>query len=80
VTADKTPPDAAAPDDKTPAETDATGQAPASRYPELDELQQEISRRLRDNQRFLEHFLDEDFPDENEDEAEEIDPDDFEEL
>lgn len=63
----------------------ANDEAPAeaeSRYPDLDLLQQDVSRRLRDNQRFLDHFLDEDFMDEldvDEDEAD-IDPDDFEEL
>lgn len=60
---------------ETPAETE-------SRYPDLDQLQQEVSRRLRDNQRFLDHFLDEDFMDEldAEDEETDIDPEDFEEL
>jgi hypothetical protein len=55
---------------------------PESRYPDLDLLQQDVSRRLRDNQRFLDHFLDDDFMDEldSEDEDVEIDPDDFEEL
>lgn len=68
-------------DDKTPPDqTDTSDETPASRFPELDELQQEVARRLRDNQRFLEHFLDEDFPDDSEEESEEIDPDDFEEL
>jgi len=68
-------------DDQTPPESsDQAANTPASRFPELDELQQEVARRLRDNQRFLDHFLDEDFPDDTGDEAEEIDPDDFEEL
>lgn len=45
-------------------------------FPELEELQQEIDRRIRDNKRFLERFLDEDFnDDEDTDEGE-----DFEEL
>jgi len=70
----------------TEDKTDLPEQVPASepdpsgsRYPELDDLQQEVAKRLRDNQRFLEHFLDEDFPEEVEDEAE-TSPDDFEEL
>lgn len=55
------------------------GEAPAeSRFPELDELQREVQRRLKDNQRFLERFLDEDFGDE--DEADEGEGEDFEEL
>jgi len=45
-------------------------------FPELEEIQQEIDRRIRDNKRFLERFLDEDFDDdEDTDEGE-----DFEEL
>ena len=36
---------------------------PGERFRELAELEQEISRRLRSNQRFLERFLDEDFVD-----------------
>jgi hypothetical protein len=61
---------------------DSAEPEPSSRYPDLDLLQQDVSRRLRDNQRFLDHFLDEDFMDEldAEGEDEEIDPDDFEEL
>jgi len=50
-----------------------------SRFPELDELQQEVARRLKDNQKFLAHFLDEDFS-EDLDEEDEPSPDDFEEL
>ena len=54
---------------------------PVSRYPDLDILQQDVSKRLRDNQRFLDHFLDDDFMDElDADDEEEIEPDDFEEL
>ncbi len=37
-----------------------------SRYPELDEIQREVERQIRDNQRFLERILDDDFPDEEE--------------
>jgi hypothetical protein len=59
-----------------------TTSEPESRYPDLDLLQQDVSRRLRDNQRFLDHFLDDDFMDEldSEDDDSEVDPDDFEEL
>jgi len=62
--------------------TAETHSEPESRYPDLDLLQQDVSRRLRDNQRFLDHFLDDDFMDEldSDDEDVEIDPDDFEEL
>ncbi|PNU19317.1 hypothetical protein C2E25_12975 [Geothermobacter hydrogeniphilus] len=44
------------------------------RYPELAELQREIDRRIRDNQKFLDHFLDEDFPDEEDDAPTEEEP------
>jgi len=68
-----------APTEKTVTETTSE---PESRYPDLDLLQQDVSRRLRDNQRFLDHFLDDDFMDEldSEDDDVDIDPDDFEEL
>lgn len=61
-----------------PSDENETG----SRYPDLDVLQQEINRRLRDNQKFLDHFLDDDFMDELDQEEQEptADPDDFEEL
>lgn len=67
-------------DSKTPAEeTGPQTEEKVSRFPELDELQQDIQKRIRDNERFLEKFLDEDFIDE--DDEEEDDPgEDFEEL
>lgn len=50
-----------------------------NRFADLDQLQQEIARRIRDNQRFLERFLQDDF--EEEDGAEEAEEEeDFEEL
>lgn len=49
-----------------------------NRFSELDELQQEIAHRIKDNQRFLEGFLSEDY-DDDADEAED-DGHDFEEL
>lgn len=48
-----------------------------SRFSELDELQREISQRIKDNQRFLEGFLSDDYADEDESEDEHSD---FEEL
>ncbi|MBE0597101.1 MAG: hypothetical protein IH614_07520 [Desulfuromonadales bacterium] len=44
-----------------------------SRFPDLEELQQEIERRIRDNQKFLERFLDEAFVEEEEEAGEEED-------
>ncbi|MFA5516670.1 MAG: hypothetical protein WDA20_10325 [Desulfuromonadales bacterium] len=49
-----------------------------SRFPELADMQREIERRITDNRRFLERFLDENFI-EGEDEWEE-DKDNMEEL
>ena len=53
-------------------------QAPEPRFPELEELQQEVERRIRDNQRFLDNFLKEDSLDEDEEHAE--GEENFEEL
>ena len=61
-------------EDKHPEETSPEGN---SRFSELDELQREIAQRIKDNQRFLEGFLADDY--EDEDEAGEDDTD-FEEL
>lgn len=48
------------------------------KWSELDELQREVERRIKDNQRFLDGFLDDDY---EEDEAEHDDADEtFEEL
>ena len=54
------------------------------RFPELVELEDKIKRRLRSNQRFLERFLDEDFDDLDDEDADVIidddEPDIIEEL
>jgi len=53
------------------------------RLNELDELQQQVARRLKDNQRFLERFMDDSFEEEMEKElADDEDDEDetFEEL
>lgn len=47
------------------------------RFPELEEVQREVERRIRDNRKFLEKFLDEDYIDEEEGPEDE---EDFEEL
>lgn len=49
-----------------------------SRFPEMDALQSEIDRRIRDNQKFLDHFMDKDYVDEDDDEDD--DEEIFEEL
>lgn len=61
--------------DKEPKEIPPEG---CSRFSELDELQQEIAHRIKDNQRFLEGFLAEDYDDDADDV--EDDSHDFEEL
>lgn len=61
-------------EDKHPEETSPEVN---SRFSELDELQREIAQRIKDNQRFLEGFLADDYDDE--DESEDDHPD-FEEL
>lgn len=54
-----------------PAKSEETeAQGTVSRHPELDELQREVERRLQDNRRFLENFMDDDFVDEEEPEQE----------
>jgi hypothetical protein len=50
------------------------------KFRELAELEQEIRRRLRSNQRFLEKFLDEDFVDDESDGDDEAASDEEEEL
>ena len=64
-----------------PAPPQAEEPQPASeRFRELAELEQEIRRRLRSNQRFLEKFLDEDFVDDEISGDDEEDPAGDEEL
>jgi hypothetical protein len=50
---------------------------PESSFPDLEELQREVERRIRDNRRFLERFMDDDFVDDGEPEEED---ETFEEL
>ena len=61
-------------EDKSP---EATPPAGSSRFSELDELQREIAQRIKDNQRFLEGFLADDYADEDETGDDDTD---FEEL
>lgn len=74
-------------DDTQPAPEQPEAGAPeetpsSSRFPELEELQNDVSRRIRDNQKFLERFMDDDFTDDDPETADEDDApgDDFEEL
>lgn len=68
--------------DKQPPEHTATKATDppeqGTRFPELVEIQREIELRIRDNKRFLERFMDDDFAGE-EDEPDE-DDEVFEEL
>lgn len=61
--------------DKCP---EATPPVEKSRFSELDELQREIAQRIKDNQRFLEGFLADDYDDDAEEDGDESA--DFEEL
>ncbi len=74
-------------DDTQPTSTEtvseeATETPPTSRFPELDELQNDVSRRIRDNQKFLALFMDEEFIDDDPETTDDEDdsPEDFEEL
>ncbi|PKN11774.1 MAG: hypothetical protein CVU69_10545 [Deltaproteobacteria bacterium HGW-Deltaproteobacteria-4] len=62
-------------EDKEPKDIPPEG---SSRFSELEELQREIAHRIKDNQRFLEGFLAEDYADDA-DEGEDENSD-FEEL
>jgi hypothetical protein len=61
-------------------EAPAAPQPVSEKFRELAELEQEIRRRLRSNQRFLEKFLDEDFVDDEPDGDDEAADDEKEEL
>lgn len=69
---------------KPDTDADETSEAPATRrFPELEELQNDVSRRIRDNQKFLDRFMDDEFIDddpETTDDEDEGAPEDFEEL
>lgn len=56
-------------DDAQPSannDNNETTEAPStSRFPELDELQNDVSRRIRDNQKFLDRFMDDEFVDDD---------------
>jgi hypothetical protein len=72
-------------DPSQPAESDddnAVEETPAApHFPELELLQQEVARRIRDNQKFLEGFLDDDYIDDDPATVEDDEtPEDFEEL
>lgn len=64
----------AMPEQENTADSTPESEESSERYPELAELQNEIDRRIRDNQKFLDHFLDETFPDD--DEEDDLDADD----
>ena len=71
-------------EEKQEATPEAGSEAPAtgegSRFPELDELQRDVERRIRDNQRFLERFMDDDFEADDTEEESPSDDEEFEEL
>lgn len=63
-------------DEITPGEEALENETKPVRFPELAALEEDIRRRLRSNQRFLERFMDEDFNDLDEDETDGDDPED----
>lgn len=58
----------------------AQGDADGVLFPEFEELQRDIARRIRDNNRFLERVFDEDFSEDEGDGAADEDEEIFEEL
>jgi hypothetical protein len=69
----------------TPTKTDETAETPpTSRFPELEELQNDVARRIRDNQKFLDRFMDDEFidddPETTDEDGDDDAPEDFEEL
>lgn len=69
-----------APEAETDTGDETAPAPPVSRFPELESLQQDIERRIRDNHKFLERFLDDDYVDEDAIEEDDEAPEDFEEL
>ncbi len=66
----------------TSAESETDTSRATSRFPELEALQDDVARRIRDNQKFLDSFMDDEFVDDDPESAAD-DPaaaDDFEEL
>lgn len=59
-----------------PEETSAES---GNRFADLDQLQQEVARRIKDNQRFLERFMQDEFEEEEGEEDAGAD-EDYEEL
>lgn len=64
----------------TPPAPSAKAKDTAGTFADLEALQQEVARRIRDNQSFLERFMDEDFDDGELNGEEEDDGEGFEEL
>lgn len=63
-----------------PQAEEPAGEIKVERFPELAELEENIRRRLRSNQRFLERFMDEDFSDLEDDEPDDDDPEDPDQM
>ena len=64
------------PEEKVPEQEEQATQVKEERFPELAELEDKIQRRLRSNQRFLERFMDEDFDDLDDEDADIVIDDD----
>ncbi len=57
-------------DEIGPVESESQETPAPGPFDALDELRRDIDRRIRDNKRFLERFLDEDFDDDDDEEDE----------
>ncbi len=69
------------PEENVSEQEEQVTQVKEERFPELAELEDKIQRRLRSNQRFLERFMDEDFDDLDDEDADiVIDDDDDNDL
>ncbi len=64
------------PEENVPEQEEQAAQMKEERFPELAELEDKIQRRLRSNQRFLERFMDEDFDDLDDEDADIVIDDD----
>lgn len=51
------------------AKNGTMGQEGESRFAELEEIRREVEKRLRDNRRFLETFMNDTIPEDEEDDA-----------
>ena len=68
------------PDPKEKQEPGPASGRPEGILSDLEDLQREVEKRIRDNRRFLDRFMDDDFPEEEEENDDGQEGEDFEEL